>query len=266
MTSYMYGLLIADPLCIILKRKHMYCSVNQQYKPHKETILICSNYFYYLFNKVLKMVEPIYRLKIDLSSDVVTIKSRMKELQQEIENKAKEFTRLENAVKHFDSLPDMILEYDYIHLDNELQKLYPQNNEVDNEERIQTSETSNRIEVTSSSSQVANDPKKRHLCHICGKAFISKSKLKQHSVCHSDERPLECEYCGKRFKLEEARHRHGLIHTKNWPHKCNKCDKGFYSPKELAVHMNKHTGKRPFKCCRCLKTFRTFRGKKIHRC
>ena len=266
MTSYMYDLLIADLLCIILKRKHMYCSVNQQYKSHRETILICSNYFYYLFNKVQKMVEPIYRLKIDLSSDVVTIKSRMQELQQEIENNAKEFARLENAVKHFDSLPDMILEYDYIHLDNELQKLYPQNNEVDNEERIQTSETSNRIEVTSSSSQVANDPKKRHLCHICGKAFISKSKLKQHSVCHSDERPLECEYCGKRFKLEEARHRHGLIHTKNWPHKCNKCDKGFYSPKELAVHMNKHTGKRPFKCGRCLKTFRTFRGKKIHRC
>ena len=45
---------------------------------------------------------------------------------------------MENAVKHFDSLPDMILEYDYIHLDYELQQLYPQNNEVDNEERIQT--------------------------------------------------------------------------------------------------------------------------------
>ncbi|KAJ6225525.1 hypothetical protein RDWZM_004070 [Blomia tropicalis] len=215
------------------------------------------------------MVEPIYRLKIDLSSDIVTIKSRMQELQQEIENKAKEFTRLENAVKHFDSLPDMILENDYIHLDNEFQQLYPQNNEVDNEERIQTSETSNRIEVTSSSSQVANDPKKRHLCHICGRAFSRKYHLKRHSTCHSDERPFECEYCGKRFKREDNCRRHGLSHTKNWPYKCNKCDKGYSTPKELAVHMmfiHKHRGERMFKSDRCLKTFRTFRRKKVHRC
>ncbi|KAJ6217178.1 hypothetical protein RDWZM_008335, partial [Blomia tropicalis] len=178
------------------------------------------------------MVEPIYRLKDDLLIDIVRIKLRMKELQQEIDNKAKVFKQLEKAVEHFDSLPDMVPESDYNHLDYELQQLYRQKNQdretvivspqqmtisdnvqyensttsaniepmnqnssdetmisqvnnfsfdrnssldsVDNEERVQTPDTSNRplIEVASSSSQVANDPKKRHSCHICGKAFF----------------------------------------------------------------------------------------------
>ena len=248
------------------------------------------------------MVESIYRLKDDLSSDIVTIKSRVKELQQEIDNKAKLFKQLEMAVEHFHSLPDMVPKSDYIHLDYESQQLYPQKNQdretvivspqqmtisdnvqyenstsanietmnqnssdetmisqinnfsfdrnssldsVDNEERVQTPDTSNRplIEVTSSSLQVANDPKKRHLCHICGKAFSREAYLKQHSACHSDEHPFECEYCGKLFKFKTSWRYHGLTHTKKWPYKCNQCDKGYFSPKQLSVHMNKHTDK-----------------------
>ena len=67
----------------------------------------------------------------------------MIELRQELE-------RLQNAVEHFESLPDLIQEHDYIHLDNELKKLYLQNSDNDSDDDDSDDDDSDEEPIQSS--------------------------------------------------------------------------------------------------------------------
>ena len=44
-----------------------------------------------------------------------------------------------------------------------------------------------------------HEVEKNHNCTICGKAFFSNSKVKQHEIIHTGQRPFSCSKCGQEF-------------------------------------------------------------------
>ncbi|XP_013148706.1 PREDICTED: zinc finger protein 675-like [Papilio polytes] len=51
-----------------------------------------------------------------------------------------------------------------------------------------------------------------HVCHLCGKAYTSKSALAGHLRAHSGERPLRCARCPAAFGYPAALHNHARRH------------------------------------------------------
>jgi len=81
-----------------------------------------------------------------------------------------------------------------------------------------------------------------HLCHDCGKKFISPYKLVQHRMSkHTLEKPYVCEECGEGFvrndKLTVHRRR---AHTGERPYPCNMCDWRGVDSSSLIHHKKKH--------------------------
>ncbi|XP_048190522.1 zinc finger protein 445 isoform X2 [Perognathus longimembris pacificus] len=54
--------------------------------------------------------------------------------------------------------------------------------------------------------------KKRHKCHLCGKAFGKRSLLLSHKRFHTRERPFKCKVCGKTFRWTSNLARHMKNH------------------------------------------------------
>ncbi|TRY76488.1 hypothetical protein TCAL_00079 [Tigriopus californicus] len=49
------------------------------------------------------------------------------------------------------------------------------------------------------SKNTVDEQKLRYRCDICGKGFVTPSKLQRHSYSHSGLRPFHCSFCGKSF-------------------------------------------------------------------
>ena len=60
-------------------------------------------------------------------------------------------------------------------------------------------------------------------CPTCLKVFASPSRLKQHSLVHSEERKHICPECGKKFKNKGNQHCHLLLNTKGKDFICSCC-------------------------------------------
>lgn len=56
--------------------------------------------------------------------------------------------------------------------------------------------------------------KRQHLCALCGKRFISASKLERHERVHTGEKPFQCEECGIRFTQKGALKLHSRRHAR----------------------------------------------------
>ncbi|XP_058019122.1 zinc finger protein 24-like isoform X2 [Ahaetulla prasina] len=96
---------------------------------------------------------------------------------------------------------------------------------------------------------------KAHKCLVCGKFFLSSSKLIIHQRTHTGEKPYECAACGKTFQSSSLLYRHQRVHTGEKPHKCPVCGRRFSSSSNLNRHQKIHTGEKPFECSDCGKSF-----------
>ncbi|XP_032000456.1 zinc finger protein 263 isoform X2 [Hylobates moloch] len=126
-------------------------------------------------------------------------------------------------------------------------------------------------------------PKKLHLCPLCGKNFSNNSNLIRHQRIHAAERlcmgmdcseifggnprflPLhrahlgeeahKCLECGKCFSQNTHLTRHQRTHTGEKPYQCNICGKCFSCNSNLHRHQRTHTGEKPYKCPECGEIF-----------
>ncbi len=91
---------------------------------------------------------------------------------------------------------------------------------------------------------------------MCGKSYVTKAHLKEHSKQHRGERRYHaCPDCGVQYANQFDLNVHRRHHTGEMPFQCDKCGKGFRAKRKLADHARRHTGDRPFHCTNCNKSF-----------
>jgi len=95
----------------------------------------------------------------------------------------------------------------------------------------------------------------RFKCDQCSRGFSCKSKLKYHTLSHSDERKHPCATCGKKFKSKRDLVKHDKIHSGVKPFKCSFCAKAFLNPDKVRRHELIHTGVMDYRCSSCGKAF-----------
>ncbi|XP_031216562.1 zinc finger protein 263 isoform X2 [Mastomys coucha] len=124
--------------------------------------------------------------------------------------------------------------------------------------------------------QAKEQPKKLHLCSLCGKNFSNNSNLIRHQRIHAAEKLCMDVECGEVF----GGHPHFLslhrTHVGEEAHKCLECGKCFSQNTHLTRHQRTHTGEKPFQCNVCGKSFscnsnlnrhqRTHTGEKPYKC
>lgn len=112
---------------------------------------------------------------------------------------------------------------------------------------------------------------KTHKCGICEKAFTTSTRLKEHSLAHTGEKPFPCPVCDRRFRRKDNLEQHIIckhtsvaksdkLNLKFEIYKCNICEKEVAHVSNFKKHLLVHTGGRPFSCTACDKTFK----RKIH--
>nr|XP_006984775.1 zinc finger protein 263 isoform X1 [Peromyscus maniculatus bairdii] len=119
-------------------------------------------------------------------------------------------------------------------------------------------------------------PKKLHLCPLCGKNFSNHSNVIRHQRIHAAEKLCMDGECGEVF----GGHPHFLslhrTHVGEEAHKCLECGKCFSQNTHLTRHQRTHTGEKPYQCSVCGKSFscnsnlhrhqRTHTGEKPYKC
>lgn len=100
---------------------------------------------------------------------------------------------------------------------------------------------------------------RRHVCDLCGAAFILPHHLVRHNLIHSGVRPYQCNICNKQFTRKAGLTQHQFVHTGVRPYACDfpTCDKQFTDRTTLRRHLLTHSSEKPFICKECDKTFRT---------
>jgi len=94
-------------------------------------------------------------------------------------------------------------------------------------------------------------------CELCpSAAFSSQSKLNDHMLKHTGERPFKCSYCDKSYPVKATLTAHLRLHANEKPHQCERCGKAFLIRSLLEQHLRTHTNERPFACDVCGKAFR----------
>ncbi|XP_009579071.1 PREDICTED: transcriptional repressor CTCFL-like, partial [Fulmarus glacialis] len=89
-------------------------------------------------------------------------------------------------------------------------------------------------------------------CGLCTFTSLRISSLNRHVKTHSDEKRHVCHLCLKAFRTATLLHNHVNVHTGTRPHKCSDCDMAFVTSGELSRHRRyKHTLEKPFKCSVC---------------
>jgi len=98
-------------------------------------------------------------------------------------------------------------------------------------------------------------PNRSYACSECGKGFISKSELKQHSFIHLKEKQWQCGECGKSFRCKSYMERHHKTHSGIKPYKCAHCGKLLSDKTGFTAHVRAHLGEKPYACSICGKKY-----------
>lgn len=103
-------------------------------------------------------------------------------------------------------------------------------------------------------------------CELCPSIFSSQSKLSDHMLKHTGERPFKCQLCDKSYPVKGINHlfsfsiydltqifiatltAHLRLHADDKPHQCERCGKAFLIRSLLDQHLRTHTDERPFVC------------------
>ena len=82
---------------------------------------------------------------------------------------------------------------------------------------------------------------KQYGCPFCPKILPYSSRMKQHILIHTKEKPFKCDTCGKGFRQKGGLNQHLMIHTGEKKFWCNFCGKGFIQKQNFQFHLaNSH--------------------------
>ena len=112
------------------------------------------------------------------------------------------------------------------------------------------------------------DSKQMHMCHSCGKTFLSKTGLNGHIKSkHLLQFRFKCEKCAKGFVSLYNYRGHMASHDKVFEQKCPKCPVTFRHRSTLLQHIKAgHNEKMEFKCNEdgCTEVFHSARVRREH--
>ncbi|XP_060547185.1 zinc finger protein 721-like [Pantherophis guttatus] len=91
---------------------------------------------------------------------------------------------------------------------------------------------------------------------VYGKRFNKSDHLISHKKAHSEDKQFTCKECGKTFSYNYSLIIHQKNHRGERPYQCMECGKTFTRSTHLNYHKRIHTGERPYQCMECGKAFR----------
>ncbi|XP_068619291.1 zinc finger protein 471-like isoform X1 [Battus philenor] len=164
-------------------------------------------------------------------------------------------------VEYFGRLPESVFEaiedtQDSRHDDNDM-CLSPQNDTPsENNENTDECKESNSP-ITSETLHKTGKNKKPRTCPICSKVYTASSSYFYHlKNSHQQTKPYECDVCGKKFVNKNTLAQHSSVHDMERRLQCRQCPKRFRSKASLYIHEQSHSGVKSWVCSQCNRSFR----------
>ena len=85
-----------------------------------------------------------------------------------------------------------------------------------------------------------HDNERNEVCPLCGKRFLTRTKLDKHILTHSDKKLYSCDKCGTKLKNYSCVRSH-MMNVHGEKISCDICQKDFFKPEGLRRHrMSEH--------------------------
>ncbi|WVQ66749.1 uncharacterized protein L199_004940 [Kwoniella botswanensis] len=137
---------------------------------------------------------------------------------------------------------------------------YDPQSESDDEEEVKPKISRSNSRSRSTSLPACRIERKFKCLHPgCDKAYFKPSRLAEHELCHTGERPHKCPNCGQSYLRASHLHAHMRTHLSPdaKPFRCERegCDKIFWTATHLKRHHDVHDKAEVYACDQCDETF-----------